>query len=372
MPHDVFISHSSVNRKAADAICHTLEQNGVKCWIAPRDIQPGANYGAEIIRGIRDCKVLLLVFSKDANASPAVVKEVELAALEYAKTVIPFRIENVATSENLKFFLAGVHWLDAFPDDTVFDNLVMVVRNALGMPATRETKPAPPLSVSPAKQIETVIIQPPKPAKAPEPADGCITIKGKQYSTSLSTLDLQEMGLRNEDIVPLQYMKNLIELNLCDNQISNLTPLSGLVNLTELVLRRNQISDAKPLSGLVNLTKLSLSFNQISDLAPLSGLVKLKFLFLGKNSISDLSPLAGLARLFYLELAANKISDLSSLSGLAHLDSLYLNDNKINDLLPLSELKKLTSLNLPGNPIIDWSPVAHISRVAGRPLKQTI
>jgi len=50
MAHDVFISHSSVDKNAADAICHALEQSGVKCWIAPRDIQPGANYGGEIIR----------------------------------------------------------------------------------------------------------------------------------------------------------------------------------------------------------------------------------------------------------------------------------------------------------------------------------
>jgi len=116
MAHDVFISHSSVNKTAADAICHALEQNGVKCWIAPRDIPPGSNYGGEIIRGIKECKVFLLVFSKEANKSPAVQKEVERAVLGYKKTVIPFRIEDVVMNENLEFFLTDVHWLDAFPD----------------------------------------------------------------------------------------------------------------------------------------------------------------------------------------------------------------------------------------------------------------
>ena len=141
--HDIFISYSSVNKAAADAICHALEQNGVKCWIAPRDIQPGANYGGEIIRGIKDCKVFLLVFSKDANASPAVAKEVERAVLGYKKMVIPFRIEDVAMSENLEFFLTDVHWLDAFPDDTVFGNLVTAVRNALGMNSAPSFATAP-------------------------------------------------------------------------------------------------------------------------------------------------------------------------------------------------------------------------------------
>lgn len=42
---DVFISYSSVNKDAANAICHVLEENGVRCWIAPRDILQGFDYG---------------------------------------------------------------------------------------------------------------------------------------------------------------------------------------------------------------------------------------------------------------------------------------------------------------------------------------
>ena len=144
MAHDVFISHSSVDKKAADAICHSLEQNGVKCWIAPRDIRAGENYGGEIIRGIQDCKVFLLVFSREANASPAVAKEVERAVLGYRKIVIPFRIEDVAMSANLEFFLTDVHWLDAYPDDTVFENLVTAVKNALGLNAASSSDAAQP------------------------------------------------------------------------------------------------------------------------------------------------------------------------------------------------------------------------------------
>jgi len=149
MAHDVFISHSSVNKKAADAICHALEQNGVKCWIAPRDIPPGANYGSAIIKGIKNCKVFLLVFSKEANMSTAVAKEVERAALGYKKTIIPFRIEDVAMNENLEFFLTDVHWLDAYPNDTVFDNLVNAVKNILAIPDSNIVTPSLPLPAAP-------------------------------------------------------------------------------------------------------------------------------------------------------------------------------------------------------------------------------
>ena len=38
MNHNVFISHSSHDKEIANAICHYLEDGGIRCWIAPRDI----------------------------------------------------------------------------------------------------------------------------------------------------------------------------------------------------------------------------------------------------------------------------------------------------------------------------------------------
>ena len=36
----VFISHSSEDTAIADAICQRLETDGIKCWMASRDIKP--------------------------------------------------------------------------------------------------------------------------------------------------------------------------------------------------------------------------------------------------------------------------------------------------------------------------------------------
>ncbi|MCL2634852.1 MAG: TIR domain-containing protein [Oscillospiraceae bacterium] len=131
MAHDVFISHSSKDKQAADAICHALESNGIKCWIAPRDVKPGAEYAAEIMGGIKNSRIFLLVFSKDSNESKPVSKEIE-SAFNYEKTVIPFRIEDVEMRDSLRYYLSNLHWLDAFPDDTEFNSLVKVVKNSLG------------------------------------------------------------------------------------------------------------------------------------------------------------------------------------------------------------------------------------------------
>ncbi len=43
MEHDVFISYAHEDKAIADAICAKLEENKIRCWIAPRDITPGKN-----------------------------------------------------------------------------------------------------------------------------------------------------------------------------------------------------------------------------------------------------------------------------------------------------------------------------------------
>lgn len=67
MAHDVFISYSFEDKATADAICATLENNNIRCWIAPRDIIPGTDWGASIIDAINESNVMVLVFSQNAN-----------------------------------------------------------------------------------------------------------------------------------------------------------------------------------------------------------------------------------------------------------------------------------------------------------------
>jgi hypothetical protein len=112
MAHDVFISYSTADKPAADAVCSILEKSGVRCWIAPRDIMPGADWGGSIVNGIRASRVLLLVFSTNANRSNQIKREVEVAA-DSGVTIVPLRIENILPSDSFKYFLGNIHWLDA-------------------------------------------------------------------------------------------------------------------------------------------------------------------------------------------------------------------------------------------------------------------
>ena len=112
MTHDVFISYSSVDKTAAETVCSILEQNGLSCWIAPRDITPGLDFAEAIIDGIKSSKLFILVYSSNSNNSKQVIREVD-RAVHTGLPVINLRLEDVPLSKQLEYYLSSVHWLDA-------------------------------------------------------------------------------------------------------------------------------------------------------------------------------------------------------------------------------------------------------------------
>jgi hypothetical protein len=128
MPHDVFISYSSRDGQVANAVCHALEADGIRCWIAPRDALPGHKYQGSIVRAIRSCRVMVLIFSSGSNQSDHVLREVTIAS-EAGRLVLPFRIEDVEIGDDLYYYVSSVHWLDAItpPLKQHIDKLVSTI-----------------------------------------------------------------------------------------------------------------------------------------------------------------------------------------------------------------------------------------------------
>ena len=114
MAGGVFISYSQADRECAFELVGQLEEHGVPCWIAPRDIAPSADWASEIMDAISAAQVMILVFSASSNQSPQVRREVE-RAVHKQLSILPFRIEDVLPSKSLEFFLSTQHWMDAFP-----------------------------------------------------------------------------------------------------------------------------------------------------------------------------------------------------------------------------------------------------------------
>eukprot|EP01051_Picozoa_sp_SAG22_P004799 SAG22_NODE_266_length_13340_cov_257.988445_8_plen_85_part_00 len=68
----------------------------------------------------------------------------------------------------------------------------------------------------------------------------------------LWTVAVCAVGESGADIAPLSALTSLTELDLYDNQITDIAPpLSALTSLTELRLGENQITDIAPLSAII-------------------------------------------------------------------------------------------------------------------------
>ncbi|MGA2572330.1 MAG: toll/interleukin-1 receptor domain-containing protein, partial [Terracidiphilus sp.] len=143
MAHDVFISHSAKDKTTADAVCAMLESEGIRCWIAPRDVLPSMEWGEAIIDAIQECRIMVLVFTASANASPQIRREVE-RAVNHGVAILPLRVEDVLPAKALEYFIGNVHWLDALsaPFEAHLKNLAGTIKVVL---ARMEPRDAPPV-----------------------------------------------------------------------------------------------------------------------------------------------------------------------------------------------------------------------------------
>lgn len=161
MPHQVFLSYSTKDTAATEAVCRFLEARGVRCWMAPRDIPVGHDWAEAIIGALNRCPVMVLIYSSNANASTQVTREVQ-RAFEKGLAVFPFRIEAVQPNPGLEYYLGSVHWLDALtpPLEAHMGKLATAVEKALKRHADGD------------RAEDGFAAPPPRPRQASAPAPG--------------------------------------------------------------------------------------------------------------------------------------------------------------------------------------------------------
>jgi beta-lactam-binding protein with PASTA domain len=130
--HDVLISYSTLDKLQADAICNRLESQGIRCWIAPRDVPAGSEYAESIVQAIEAAQVMVLIYSAHAEGSKQVRREVE-RAVHHGITIMPVRIEAAEMSPAFEYYVASLHWLDAInpPLEQHIDKLATDLRAVL-------------------------------------------------------------------------------------------------------------------------------------------------------------------------------------------------------------------------------------------------
>ncbi len=143
MSHDVFLSYSRKDQRVAEAVRAALERRRLRVWI-DKSISGGTDWAGAIVGALNTSRVMVLIFSRNANASPNVRREVE-RAVSKGLTLIPFRIENVEPSDAFELFLSLPQWIDAYagPPEKHLDRLCVEVRAALDARGGASTPSSP-------------------------------------------------------------------------------------------------------------------------------------------------------------------------------------------------------------------------------------
>lgn len=419
MAHEVFMSYSHLDSQIAEALCHKLEDNQIKCWIAPRNIKAGQKWADSIAQAIPESKVLIVVLSSNSNTSEQVLREVEIA-IQNKLIVVPVRIEDIMPTGGMAYYLATTQWIDVkgFEIDKELSKITSTIKNILGGIKTSQEKkstfktkelekkpekPKPEQKKKFSKRNLTIIISAIllsvaiavtlvlvlKPGQTKTNPDMIVTIEDENLKAGILTT-LDNMGekvngnLTVADMIKLEYLKiastaetdalseraldeeelNRIKAILVtdDSDIVSIEGLQYALNLKELMIAGKNIRDISPLSDLVNLEHLDLTNNKISDIESLRNLTNLKIIVISNNLIIDLSPLEKLIGLTDLGLNENLINDIEPLRKLVNLNGIVLNDNDITDISPLSEMRYLSGIGLDSNNIEDISVLAYMRK----------
>ena len=114
----VFISHCSADRAVALEICRRVENRGVRCWIAPRDVSPGEDYALRIGTELDKAIGFVVVLSRESSRSRFVKAETEYAFSNGGLPIFPVRVEAIDKNDldpGLKLFVGSSHIVDAIP-----------------------------------------------------------------------------------------------------------------------------------------------------------------------------------------------------------------------------------------------------------------
>ncbi|WP_298502232.1 toll/interleukin-1 receptor domain-containing protein [uncultured Methanobrevibacter sp.] len=131
--NEVYICFSEEDVQIANAICHVLEQNNIRCWIKNRDLSINDSI-SKLTEVIKKSRCFLLVFSDNAKKSNYVKADLKIASSADIP-ILSFNIDENYSSDNSDISLNGGNWLQAFPHpENQFKELVIGASNLVGNP----------------------------------------------------------------------------------------------------------------------------------------------------------------------------------------------------------------------------------------------
>ncbi|MBN2852526.1 MAG: leucine-rich repeat domain-containing protein, partial [Clostridia bacterium] len=386
MSHDVFISYSHKDRLTANKLCHKLEEEKIRCWMAPRDVNPGGSWAGEIADAIPNAKVMVLILSANSNASKQVLREVELA-INNDIVLIPLRIEDIMPTGSMSYFLSTTHWIDAIDNtfDSKYDALSNRIKSILNVKEVAvEDKKVQAIIVKEKKKKKKFPLKPVLLITALVLLIGLIiymilggfaslknylsentslfkssATQGYQPSYKPYVVNLPESTPSpTPEIIytPKDYGLNPVQtVQIPDEGLKSII-LSTLENMGTPVSEEITVNDLFALRYLIIASEEWFSQNpEINEIYPLSRP--------DDTAIKNLDGLQYAQNLQALIIVNKDIRDISFLSGLDNLTLLNLSGNNIENVLPVKDLKKLISLNLENNLVEDVTYLGGLSNL---------
>ena len=138
--HLVFISYSTKDTPVAQLICHRLEEAGIRCWIAPRDINE-VSWPEAIMDTLARADIFLIIVGEHSIKSPQCRNELN-EATNTCSYIIPFKLDSAELSKFMRYHLGPFHWLDAStpPLEARVSELIQRIRNIDSDEAPRNSR----------------------------------------------------------------------------------------------------------------------------------------------------------------------------------------------------------------------------------------
>ena len=368
MAHDVFISYSGKDEKLCKKMAKVLEQAGIDCWYASRDILPGQVWSDKITEAVENCKVLLLILTENSNVSEQCLSEASLA-LSLNKKIIPFKILEGEPSKALRYVISTFNWMDASNGDPslYFSPLIDRVREIIDEPP-----PPPPPMPSWLKALCTILII------------GILlsvayyAYNGNSWDTTLLKEKYTELKYKISPTPAPEGMQYLAAGELPDEEY--IIPVTDFYALSDdvldslecirivgnaVILEENEyywgvydsyqgqavidtsageryfcgLGNLQNLNFIVqrckNLRSLSVFGNPLNSIEGINNLEKLEGLEIGGVELDAISEVYTLSNLYRLSVGESGIESLDGIENLKMLDTLSVSDSGIKDLSPL-------------------------------------
>ncbi|MDR1565154.1 MAG: leucine-rich repeat domain-containing protein, partial [Oscillospiraceae bacterium] len=190
-----------------------------------------------------------------------------------------------------------------------------------------------------------------------DPSTQITSLEGLQYAKNLQNLDITSQSI--SDWEPVAQLNKLVFVSLVNTNFSDILLIDS-PELTNLSIIGSLVTEIPQEFNCNKLTYLTIRECELTDISGVANLTNLWHIYIRDTALSDISPLAALSailvpQLTNFDLRDNQIEDISPLEGFKSLDNLILSNNKISTISKLPAFKYNGSLSLSNNEIEDLS-----------------